>query len=90
MERKFPVSPCPRVPKPVSPCPRVLVSPVRLYTALSLNNLAFLYQDQGKLDAAEPLLERALAICEQSLGPEHPNTITGRENLAALRGKMGG
>jgi hypothetical protein len=34
--------------------------------------------------AARALYERALRIYEQTLGPEHPNTLTVRENLASL------
>jgi uncharacterized protein YchJ len=30
-------------------------------------------------------LERALAIWEKALGPDHPHTKIARENLAALR-----
>ena len=41
---------------------------------MSLNNLAGLLQDQGDLAGARPLYERALAICEKVLGPEHPDT----------------
>ena len=33
-------------------------------------------------------LMRALAICEQVLGPEHPHTITTQENYAALLQEM--
>ena len=33
---------------------------------------------------AEPLFQRALAIREQALGPEHPDVATGLENYAAL------
>jgi tetratricopeptide (TPR) repeat protein len=45
-------------------------------TAFSLNNLALLYDDQGKDEQAEPLVVRALAIYEQQLGPEHPHTAS--------------
>jgi hypothetical protein len=45
--------------------------------------------DPGKLIAAQddfakalPLLERALAIREKALGPEHPDTVTLRNDLA--------
>jgi len=38
----------------------------------------------GDYASARPLYERALAITEQALGPEHPNTRTVRTNLAAL------
>ena len=50
----------------------------------SLNNLACLLQAQGDLAAARPLFERALAINEKALGPEHPDTATSLNNLASL------
>jgi len=53
-------------------------------TAASLNNLASLLQDQGKLDEADPLLRRALGIREKALGAEHPSTATSLNNLALL------
>jgi tetratricopeptide (TPR) repeat protein len=43
-------------------------------TAASLNNLALLYQNQGKYTQAESLLQQALTIREQALGPTHHNT----------------
>ena len=43
------------------------------HTATSLNNLALLLQDQGDFAGARPLYERALAIREKALGPEHPD-----------------
>jgi tetratricopeptide (TPR) repeat protein len=58
--------------------------------AASLNNLANLYNDQGKYAAAEPLLKRSLKIWEKALGPSHPNVAVSLYNLAcfcALRGK---
>ena len=48
----------------------------------SLNNLAILLQDQGDFAGARPLYERALAIHERVLGPEHPETATSLNNLA--------
>jgi len=60
---------------------------VHAYTALSLNNLAVLLQDQGELAAASPLLERALATYERVLGTDHPDTATARANLGSLRGR---
>jgi tetratricopeptide (TPR) repeat protein len=42
--------------------------------AQSLNNLAGLYDSQGKYAEAEPLYQRALAISEKALGPDHPHT----------------
>ena len=40
--------------------------------ATSLNNLAVLYQAQGRYGEAEPLYQRALAIREKALGPGPP------------------
>ena len=34
-------------------------------------------------------MRRALAIFEKSLGPDHPSTVTARENLAALKAALG-
>ena len=53
-------------------------------TALSLNNLAVLYDSQGKLTEAEPLYRRALEIRERVLGPDHPDTALSLNNLAVL------
>ncbi|CAN0326101.1 unnamed protein product, partial [Ectocarpus sp. 8 AP-2014] len=39
---------------------------------------------QGKSKEAVPLLERSLAIRENSLGPEHPDVATSLKNLAVL------
>jgi hypothetical protein len=36
-----------------------------------------------QLEEAEPLYRRALAIDEQSFGPDHPNVGTDLNNLAA-------
>src|SRR6516162_8873367 len=41
-------------------------------------------QEQGDLAGARPLHERALAISEKVLGPEHPDTATSLHNLASL------
>ena len=41
-------------------------------------------QARARYAEAEPLLERALAIYEQQLGPEHPSTATSLNNLAGL------
>ena len=48
-----------------------------------------LYQKQGKYGEAEPLFKRALAICEQSLGPEHPDTQSMRQGYVSLQQVMG-
>ena len=52
--------------------------------AATLNNLALLYQAQGRYDEAEPLLKRSHAIWEKALGPGHPHVATSLNNLAAL------
>jgi tetratricopeptide (TPR) repeat protein len=52
--------------------------------ATSLSNLAGIYGAQGQYEKAEPLYERALAISEQALGPDHPNVATSLNNLARL------
>jgi DNA-binding winged helix-turn-helix (wHTH) protein/tetratricopeptide (TPR) repeat protein len=39
--------------------------------------------------AALPLFERALAICERALGPEHPRTATGLDYVAYLLADQG-
>jgi tetratricopeptide (TPR) repeat protein len=52
--------------------------------AASLNNLAALYYTQGCYVQAEPLYQRALAISEKALGPEHPDMAASLNNLAGL------
>jgi tetratricopeptide (TPR) repeat protein len=51
-------------------------------TAISLNNLAGLYSDQGAYSKAEPLYVRALKIKGKTLGPDHPSTANSLNNLA--------
>ena len=57
--------------------------------AASLNNLAALYDDQGRYAEAEPFYQRALAIREKALGREHPHVAASLENYAALLRKTG-
>jgi tetratricopeptide (TPR) repeat protein len=52
--------------------------------ATSLNNLAALYQAQGRYGEAEPLYQRSLHIREQQLGADHPDVATSLNNLALL------
>ena len=51
---------------------------------LALNNLAVLYDNQGRYAEAEPLYKRSLAIREKALGPDHPDVATALNNLAEL------
>ncbi len=60
---------------------------VRLATLCA--NLGYHYNAQGDYAAARPLLERALAITEQALGPTHPDTASSLNNLAALLDSTG-
>lgn len=50
-----------------------------------MNELAaYKYGAAGAYWQARPLLERALAIRERALGPDHPDTATVRKSLASL------
>src|SRR5262249_53483800 len=55
----------------------------------ALNYLANLYRDKGDYAQAEPLLRRALAIREKTLGAEHPLTATSLNSLASLHEATG-
>jgi tetratricopeptide (TPR) repeat protein len=48
------------------------------------NNLAGLYRAQGRYSEAEPLYQRALAIAEHRLGPDHPYVAAILNNLVGL------
>ena len=52
--------------------------------AISLNNLARLYQAQGAYERAEPPFVRALDIREKALGLMHPDVAKSLNNLGAL------
>ncbi|MEM7714750.1 MAG: tetratricopeptide repeat protein, partial [Cyanobacteria bacterium P01_A01_bin.68] len=66
-------------------CSAILRIPVGLTAAANLvHPLPQLFDAE-----AEPLYQKALAICEQRLGTEHPNTVTARNNLEYLRNNMG-
>ena len=53
-------------------------------TITSMNNLASLFQYQGKYAEAEPVYKEALSVCQKMLGEEHPDTLTSMNNLALL------
>jgi len=58
--------------------------------AAFLNNEAGFYlQHYGNLAEARPYYERALAIKEKALGPDHPDTALSLNNLGALLDSMG-
>jgi tetratricopeptide (TPR) repeat protein len=54
------------------------------HTALSFNNLAGLYQSQGRYEEAEPLYIQALELRKQLLGKNHPDTAQSFNYLALL------
>ncbi|VFN05884.1 MAG: Tetratricopeptide repeat-containing protein [Candidatus Kentron sp. G] len=58
-------------------------------TLTNINNLALLYQAQGRYGEAELLYERAVVGSERALGAEHPGTLTSINNLAVLYGFQG-
>ena len=49
-----------------------------------LMNTAFVLSDQGKLDEAKPMYERALAAFERTLGKDHAYTLRTRGNYNVL------
>ncbi|MCP6756921.1 tetratricopeptide repeat protein, partial [Klebsiella pneumoniae] len=49
-----------------------------------LNNLADLYERQGRYAEAQQLFERALLIRERAVGPDHPDTAASSNNLAGM------
>jgi tetratricopeptide (TPR) repeat protein len=53
------------------------------------NQTGYFLDDQGRYTEVEPLYERALSICEQQLGADHPQTATSLNNLAGLYESMG-
>ncbi|MEE8201719.1 MAG: tetratricopeptide repeat protein, partial [Candidatus Acidoferrales bacterium] len=57
--------------------------------AISLNNLAELYREQGMYAEAEPLYLRAISIDEKALGLDHPSLAININNLALLYDAQG-
>ena len=53
-------------------------------TGVLLNKLGYYLDDRAQYEEAEPLFQRAIAIDEKILGPEHPNLATRLNNLALL------
>jgi tetratricopeptide (TPR) repeat protein len=57
--------------------------------ALLLGEAAESYRAEGRLDQAEPLYRRALAIWERSAGWNHPRVVTTLAGLAQVRQARG-
>jgi tetratricopeptide (TPR) repeat protein len=58
--------------------------------ATCLHNLAELCKNQGRYNEAESLYQRALTICERTLGSVHQATQTIRTNYTSLLKTMKG
>jgi tetratricopeptide (TPR) repeat protein len=58
-------------------------------TATCLNSLASVLKAQGDFAGARPLYERALAIREKTLGPEHYDTAESLNALAVVLSNEG-
>ena len=65
------------------------LGPDHPYVAASLNNLALLYDEQGRADEAEALYRRSLGVLEQALGPDDPQVAASLNNLARLYERQG-
>ena len=65
------------------------VSESEYQSANTLNRRAVRLHSNGQYAEAEPILKRVLAIREQALGLEHPDTATSLNNLAMLYEKQG-
>jgi hypothetical protein len=48
------------------------------------NNLAVAYREAGRAADAIPLFERTRAALERLMGPDHPDAVTARNNLACV------
>jgi tetratricopeptide (TPR) repeat protein len=55
-----------------------------------LNTWGLTTHEAGEYSVAEPLLQRALALREQTLGPNRPDVATSLNNLAGLYHAQGG
>jgi len=58
-------------------------------TLTSLNNLALIYQDLGRLNEALPLSKQAYSLRLQVLGEKHRKTLTSLNNLADIYRAIG-
>ena len=54
-----------------------------------LNQSGFYLIDRARYGEAEPLHQRALAIREKALGPDHPSTVRSVRNCAVFLRKRG-
>jgi Tetratricopeptide repeat len=54
-----------------------------------LNGTVSRLLDTGQIGTARPLIDRALDIAQEALGPDHPDTLTTRSNLVYMLGTAG-
>ncbi len=62
---------------------QTLLGPSHKETAVSLSNIAWLYNQLGMREEVIPLRKKALGILEQAVGPRHPYRSAEEMNLAA-------
>ncbi|MBQ9347232.1 MAG: tetratricopeptide repeat protein, partial [Oscillibacter sp.] len=58
------------------------------YTATTYHNIGTVYYGQGDYREALNWMEKALAVFLKVLGPEHPNTKTVQEWIAATQQEL--
>ena len=63
--------------------------PDPVYGAMTMVNLAKIHADEGDIERAEGLFQKALAIREQAFGRDHPQTKNVAANYAEFLKKAG-
>ena len=64
------------------------MNPTTQKMATSYNNLAQVYENQGKYLEACSYYQKAIEICERKLGPDHPHTKGSKTDYENLLKKM--
>ena len=70
-------------------CPEIFEGDNYPNVTENLNNLAKLYQSQGRYAEAEPLLIQALELRKRLLGENHPHVAISLNDLAELYRSQG-
>ncbi|OXV10858.1 hypothetical protein Egran_01381, partial [Elaphomyces granulatus] len=73
----------------IGPMSRTIHIPGHTSTLDTVNNLGALYTNQGKLDEAEKMYQRALHGYEKAWGPDHTSTLDTVNNLGILYKSQG-
>jgi tetratricopeptide (TPR) repeat protein len=66
-----------------------VLGPDHISTLCTVNSLGILYSDQGRLEEAEAMFQRALEGYAKALGPDHTWTLTTVNNLGNLYKNQG-